>query len=154
MCVQLPRQTRWSSSLHGRGGRPRVHRQLDHLDYQLQCHDHGGGAYSICADHFFTNISCSSTTLPMAPTTLITRCPHSCYKGRQIDNVNLLRDVDTCSNHLSCHNNDHCKERRYDNRDHRHDNTSKSPRARQFCRHRTDFHLKISALLIFYLFLA
>ena len=60
----------------------------------------------------------------------------------------------TCSDHLSYRNNDCCEERRYDNRDNYYDNMSESSRAKQFCRHRIDVRPKISALLIFYLFLA
>ena len=78
------------------------------------------------------------------------------YKRRQIDDTDLL----SLSTNLfdlfaltKSRNNNRREERRYDNRDHRHDNKSKSSRARQFCRHRPDFHPKISTLLIFYLFL-
>ena len=45
-------------------------------------------------------------------------------------------------------NDDRHEERRYDNRDHRH-NRPKSTRIRQLYRHRPDFYPKISTLLIF-----
>ena len=41
------------------------------------------------------------------------------------------------------------KKRRYDNRDHRHDDRSESSRTGQLHRHRSDFYPKISTLLIF-----
>jgi len=50
----------------------------------------------------------------------------------------------TCSDHLSCCNNNHREEQRYNNRDHQYDNTSKSSKARKFCHHRPYFHPKIS----------
>ena len=90
--------------------------------------------------------------LPTTPTT--GRCFPTTKGGTsvswEIDQVAWL----SCSDHLSCHDNNRRKKRRYSNRDHRHDNTSESSRARQFCHHRPDFHPKLSTLLIFYLFLA
>jgi hypothetical protein len=79
------------------------------------------------------------------------------YKERQIDDIDLLGLTTKLFGLLALttsRNNNRREERRYDNRDHRHDNKSKSSRARQFCRHRPDFHPKISTLLISYLFLA
>ena len=95
----------------------------------------------------------SSTTLAMVPTTSATSSSttpttrHSlpCYKGRQIDDTDLpglstklfgLLALTTSRNN-NCH-----EERRYDKRDHRHDNKSKSSRARQFCHQRLDFRQK------------
>ena len=50
--------------------------------------------------------------------------------------------------HRPCRNDDCHEERRYDNRDHRH-NRPKSTRTGQLYRHRPDFYPKISTLLIF-----
>jgi len=67
-----------------------------------------------------TTLATAPTTPATSPTTLITRYPHLCYKGRQIDNTDLLGAIDqvawpTCSDHLSYHNNDrHEERRRYD----------------------------------------
>jgi len=56
-----------------------------------------------------------------------------CYKGRQIDDTDLL-EISTKFFGLlaltTCRNNNRREERRYDNRDHRHDNKSKSSRSR------------------------
>ena len=78
------------------------------------------------------------------------------YKERQIDDTDLLGLLTKLFGLLvltTSRNNNRREERRYDNSDHRHDK-SKSSRAGQFCRHRLDFHPKISTLLISYLFLA
>jgi len=82
------------------------------------------------------------------------------YRGR--DPSELSNDppsyLASCSAYLirllPHRNNDRREERRYDNRDHCHDNKSKNSRAKQFCHHRPDFRPKISTLLIFYLFMA
>ena len=76
-----------------------VHHRPNHLDHQLQQlhhHDHGGGVDLICINHFI-DVGRSSNTLALAPTTLATsptmpttRRPLSCYKGRQIDDTDLL----------------------------------------------------------------
>ena len=148
MCVQLPKRARWSSSqLRGRGGWTCVHRRLDHLDHrpqQLRPHDHGGGVDPICVDHFFINIGYGFDHAGYGSDHSSNVCDHAdnasplpCYKGRQIGDTYLLGllSIDqvawpTCSDHPSCRNNNHRTERRYDNRDHRYDNTSQSSRAR------------------------
>ena len=150
--------------LRGHGGRHHVHRRPYHWLKQLHRHDHGGGAVrSTPIASSLTSVA-APTTLVVAPTTLATstttpttRHPLLCYKGRQIDNTDLLGPSTKLFSLLALttsRNNNRREERRYDNRDHRHDNKSKSSRARQFCRHRPDFHPKISTLLISYLFLA
>jgi len=78
------------------------------------------------------------------------------YKERQIDDIDLLGLTTKLFGLLALttsRNNNRREKRRYDNHDHRHDNKSKSSRARQFYRHRSDFRPKISTLLIFYLFM-
>ena len=131
--------------LHGRGGRPHVHHWPDHLDHRPRqlCHrNHGGGADPICVDHFFTNVGCGSNHAGYGS-------DHSSNVSDPADTVSpaslLQREADwrhrpawtidqviwpTCSNHLSRRNDNHHKEWRYDNRDHRHDNMWESSRAR------------------------
>ena len=142
--------------------RPHVHRQLQ----QLHCHDHEGGVDPNCANHFFIDVShgsnhagygsdCSSNVSDhvdnASPASLLQReADQQLWPARAIDQIVWP----TCSDHLSCCNNDRREERRYDNRNNLHDNILQSLRTRQFCRHRTDFRPKISVLIIFYLFLA
>jgi len=132
-------------------------RSPSHRPRQLRLHDHGGGANPIYVDHLFTDIGCGSNHDGYDS-------DHSINISDHADNalpVFLLQRVadrqrrpawgyrpsclaSTCSDYLSCRNNDHCEEWRYDNCNHRHDITSGSSRATQFCCHRPDFCPKIS----------
>ena len=71
---------------------------LDHRPQQLRRHDHGGGADPICVDHFFINIGygfdhahygSDHSSDVSNHTDNVSPLPY--YKGRQIDNTDLLR---------------------------------------------------------------
>jgi len=88
-------------------------------------------------------LAMTPTTPATSLTTPTTRHPLSCYKGRQIGDIDLLGLSTKLFGLLALttsRNNNHREERRYDNRDHRHDNKSKSSRAKQFHHHQPDFH--------------
>ena len=88
----------------------------------------------------------SATATPASSSaTPITRHSLPRYKGRQIDNTDLLDSIDqddvartTYSNHLLRRNNDRREERRHDNRDCRHDDSSESSNAGQLRQRQPD----------------
>ena len=74
-----------------------------------------------------TTLATTPTTPATSPTTPTTRHPLLCYKGRQIDDTDLLRLSTKLFGLLALttsRNNNRRKERRYDSRDHHHDNKS------------------------------
>jgi len=136
--------------LRGHGRRLHVHRQLQ----QLHRHDPGGDVDPICGNHFI-DVSRGSNHAGY-DSDYSSNVSDRADKGRQIGDADLLELLTKLFGLLvltTSRNNNRREERRYDNRDHRHDNKSKSSRARQFCHHRPDFRPKISTLLIFYLFM-
>jgi len=86
----------------------------------------------------------TSTTSRVAPPS----SDHVDHRPRQ-PRPEWLRRVPTTSTTRPRRNDDRREERRYDNRDHRHDDRLENSRTGQLHRHRPDFYPKISTLLIF-----
>jgi hypothetical protein len=93
---------------------------MDHRCQQLHRHCHGGDADPICVDHVFIGYGSdhtgygfdhpsnnsnhggtAPTTPAMAPTTPTTRRPLPRYKGRTIDNTDLIEAIDQVGHKLS-----------------------------------------------------